>query len=263
MAAESNSIAGRTAREQSCCSAFYEQNWVRALAEDSFHPGGADLTRRTVNAMGLPATSALLDLGCGTGTTSLLVSREFDYVVTGVDGSAANIERAKGRPDSAGVCFELADAHSLPFRDGDFDGVVAECVFSLLTDKRAALTEMRRILKPGGRLGLTDMAIGNALPADMAETLAPWTCLSDAYEEEGYRSIFTDAGFDITEFADESDGLDTMLRSIKRKLLLAGAGVFLAGSVPLDLGTIRYWLDRFAAEVAKGNIRYLRFQLNA
>ena len=74
--------------------------------------------------------------------------------------------------------------------------------------------------------------------------------------------MFTDAGFDTTEFADESDGLDTMLRSIKRKLLLAGAGVFLAGCVPLDLRTIRYWLDRFAAEVAKGNIRYLRFQLN-
>jgi len=262
MAAESNSIADRTELAQSCCSAFYEQDWVRALAEESFHPGGADLTRRTVNAMNLPANSAVLDLGCGTGTTSILVDREFDYVVAGVDISAANIERAKGRPDSDGVCFEQANAHSLPFGDGDFDGVVAECVFSLLTDKPAALAEMRRILKPGGRLGLTDMAIGNALPADMAETIAPWTCLSDAYEEKGYRSMFTDAGFDITEFVDESDGLDATLRSIKRKLLLAGTGAFLAGAA-IDLGTIKYWLGRFAAEVANGTIRYLRFQLQA
>jgi predicted TPR repeat methyltransferase len=58
----------------SCCSTFYEQDWVRNLAEDIFHPGGADLTRRTIAAMDLPAHATVVDLGCGTGTTALMLA---------------------------------------------------------------------------------------------------------------------------------------------------------------------------------------------
>ena len=247
----------------SCCSAFYEQDWVRTLAEDSFHPGGAELTRRTVAAMALPANGKLLDLGCGTGTTALLIGREFDYAVTGIDTSAANIKRASERATSTSISFKLADAHSLSFENSRFDGIIAECVFSLLSDKPVALTELLRILKPGGRIGITDMAIQGALPGDLADAAAPWTCLADALDENGYRAMFTDAGFTVAEVVDESAGLDTLLRNIKRKLVLAGAGGILAGKMPLDLSTIRYWLDRFATEVDNGSIRYLRFQLTA
>jgi len=255
-------IAGDT-RARSCCSAFYEQDWVRALAEDSFHPGGADLTRRTVAAMALPAEGALLDVGCGTGRTALLVEREFGYRVIGIDASAANVERAAGRADSAGVSFELADAHTLPFDDREFDGLLAECVFSLLADKEVALNEFRRILRPGGRIGLTDMATGTGLPDDIADVAAPWTCLADALDESGYGRLFVNAGFTVETKADESAELVALLRNIKRKLLVAGAGGLLAGGAPIDLTTTRYWLDRIASEVEIGSIRYLRFQLVA
>jgi SAM-dependent methyltransferase len=213
--------------------------------------------------MNLPHNGTLLDIGCGTGTTALLVSREFDYRVTAVDASAANIERAAGRADSTSVSFELADAHTLPFEDCEFDGILAECVLSLLADKPVALTELRRVLKPGGRVGLTDMSVGGALPDDLVDVAAPWTCLRNAIDVDDYRTMFTDAGFSVTELADESAGLMHLMKSIKRKLLLAGAGGLLPGGVALDLVTIRYWLDRFATEVAKGNICYLRFQLHA
>ena len=247
----------------SCCSAFYEQDWVRAIAEDSFHPGGANLTRRTVESMQLPANARLLDLGCGTGTTALLVSREFEYQVTGVDLSAANIERARQRANSPGVCFETADARSLPFDDGAFDGILAECVFSLLADKPRGLAELRRVLAPGGRIGLTDMALGGVLPADVADVAAPWTCLSDALDEAAYRAMFSDAGFTVSEVTDESATLTTLLGNIKRKLLLVGAGGLLAGGASVDLATARHWLQRFNDEVANGTIRYLGFQLDS
>ena len=263
MTVEPETLARDAAATRTCCSAFYEQDWVRLLAEESFHPGGEELSRRTVAAMQLPASGALLDLGCGTGTTALLLSREFDSRITGIDASAANIERASARAGSAAVCFDLADAHTLPFEDSEFDGVLSECVFSLLADKQVALRELRRVLKPGGRIGLTDMAIGGALPDDLLEMAAPWTCLADAADEGGYRAMFAAAGFTITSVADESAGLVTLLGGIKRKLLLAGAGGVLGGGVALDLPTIRRWLDRFADEVDRGSIRYLRFQLTA
>ncbi|NNK33351.1 MAG: methyltransferase domain-containing protein, partial [Xanthomonadales bacterium] len=81
----------------SCCSTFYEQDWVRELAGDSFHPGGEALSRRTVEAMALPAGASMADLGCGTGTTALLLAGSYGLHVTGLDLSEANLERARTR----------------------------------------------------------------------------------------------------------------------------------------------------------------------
>ena len=99
-------------RSSSCCSTFYEQDWVRNLAEDIFHPGGEELTNRTVAAMNLPAGAAITDLGCGTGTTAMTLARHYDFRVSAVDISAANIERAIQRmvPGLATIRFCQADA---------------------------------------------------------------------------------------------------------------------------------------------------------
>ena len=250
----------------SCCSAFYEQDWVRLLAEDSFHPGGADLSARTVGAMALPPAARLLDLGCGTGSTALRLAREGDSTIDGVDLSAANIARAQAAADSSrAVRFVSADAHALPYTDGSFDGVLAECVFSLLADKAGALNELLRVLGPGGALGLTDMAVGGPLPEDIARVIAPWTCLADAMDEDAYAATFRAAGFALDAVADESAGLTALIRRLKLRLIALGTGGLLAGCValPVDVATVRHWLERFAAEVAGGTIRYLRFQLRA
>ncbi len=251
----------------SCCSTFYEQDWVRSLAEDIFHPGGEDLTRRTIAAMDLPAHATMADLGCGTGTTALMLARDFNLQVSGVDLSAANIERAIERTDtsSTGVRFIQADAQMLPFEENEFDGILAECSFSLFADQAAVLAEIKRVLKPGGRLAITDMAIGGPLPADIAEVLSPWTCLVDAMDRQTYAQGFAAAGFEVQVIADESSGLTNLIQLLKRKLLLLGIGGVLAGSsMPtFDLATIKYWLGRFQAEVEKGSIRYLRFNLRS
>ena len=86
-----------TLQSLSCCSAFYELDWVRLLAEDIFHPGGKELTNKTIAAMNLPAGAAIADLGCGTGTTAIMLERYYDFRVSAVDISAANIERAVQR----------------------------------------------------------------------------------------------------------------------------------------------------------------------
>ncbi|MCH8056655.1 MAG: class I SAM-dependent methyltransferase [Proteobacteria bacterium] len=258
-----------TAQSSSCCSAFYEQDWVRHLAEDIFHPGGEELTNRTVAAMNLPAGAAIADLGCGTGTTAIMLARYYDFVVSAVDISAANIERAVQRmgADQTTVRFYQADAHQLPFNDSELDGLIAECSFSLFSERETVLAEIRRVLKPGGKLAITDMATSGALPEDIAGVLAPWTCLADAVDQETYLEMFAAAGFKIQTMADESAGLISLVRMLKRKLLLLGAGVLVNGKAPafdlagFDLASIKFWLDRFATEVEKGSIRYLRFNL--
>lgn len=261
--------AQSTAQTSSCCSAFYEQDWVRHLAEDIFHPGGAELTNKTVAAMNLPPGAAIADLGCGTGTTAMMLARYYGFRVSAVDISAANIERAIQRmgADHAAVRFCQADARHLPFNDSELDGIIAECTFSLFTEQESVLSEIRRVLKPGGKLAITDMATRGALPEDIAGILAPWTCLADAVDEETYLEMFAAAGFEIQTMADESAGLISLVRKLKRKLLLLGAGALVKGTPPefdlpgFDLANIKFWLDRFETEVKRGSIRYLRFNL--
>ena len=252
----------------SCCSAFYEQDWVRHLAGDIFHPGGPELTKKTIAAMNLHPGAHIADLGCGTGTSALMLAGEPGLNISAIDLSADNIKRAQDRlltetkPPGI-VQFQQADAHELPFEDGQFDGVLAECTFSLFAHQETVLAEVKRVLKPSGQLGITDMAVGGPLPDDIASIVAPWTCLVDAVDQQAYAEKFAAAGFEIREFSDESAGLLSLIGLLKRKLLLMGVGGVLAGgSVPqFDIAEIKYWLDRLTSEVQNGSIRYLRFNL--
>lgn len=257
-----------SAQPVSCCSAFYEQDWVRHLAGDIFHPGGPDLTNKTIAAMNLHPGASIADLGCGTGTSALMLAGNLGLNISAIDLSADNIKRAQDRllnetEPSGSVRFQQADAHDLPFEDGEFDGVLAECTFSLFAHQEAVLAEVKRVLKPSGQLGVTDMAVGGPLPDDIASIVAPWTCLVDAVNQQAYADMFTTAGFEINEFSDESTGLLSLIGVLKRKLLLVGVGGVLAGgNVPqFDVAEIKYWLDRVTTEVEKGSIRYLRFNL--
>ncbi len=172
-------------------------------------------------------------------------------------------------PDHAKVGFCQADASQLPFNDSELDGIIAECTFSLFSEQETALAEIRRVLKPRGKLAITDMATRGAMPEDIAGVLAPWTCLADAVDEETYLEMFAAAGFKIQTMADESASLTGLVRMLKRKLLLLGAGALANGTAPdsgladFDLASIKFWLDRFETEVKNGSIRYLRFNLQS
>ena len=249
----------------SCCSAFYEQDWVRQLAADSFHPGGEELTRRAIAAMKLPQGAALADLGCGTGTTALMLAREGNLRISAVDLSASNIERADSRMKASGAMarFHQADAHHLPFSDQEMHGVLAECSFSLFARQRTVLSEVRRVLRPGGKLAVTDMAVNGQLPGDISTVIAPWTCLAESRDRASWTNLFAEAGFRIQAFADESEVLTGLVAQVKRKLLLLGTGVLLTGrpAPAIELASVKHWLNRFDELVQAGSIRYLRFNL--
>lgn len=107
----------------------------------------------------------VLDLGVGPGASALEVARvEPDRRHVGVDLSAAMVRRARARAASSGVRLSLVqgDAHALPLCDGAFDGATGHSILYLLPDPPRALAELRRVLRPGGRLALLEPRAGGA-----------------------------------------------------------------------------------------------------
>lgn len=251
-----------------CCTGFYENKWVRMLLDDNFHPGGEALTRRSVTGMALPAGAMIADLGCGTGSSALLIARENDFQVHGIDCGASNIERARQRQQESGIeatrlRFRQADMSELPFQNKELDAIIAECTFSLMADQPAVLSEFKRVLRPGGSLMISDMAIEGALPQDIEKVIAPWTCLVNAHDNAGYQALFEQGDFELVGSSDESAGLLSMISAIKRKLVLLGTGMAMGNlqGFEFDLATAKHWLQRMQNEVESGCIRYLGFHL--
>lgn len=109
----------------------------------------------------LQSADNVLDLGCGTGTLAIMVKRDAPHArVSGVDGDAAILERARSKAAAAGVEVELAHglADDLPYRDNSFDRVLSTLFFHHLTDaqKLRASREIARVLAPEGELHVAD-----------------------------------------------------------------------------------------------------------
>ncbi|MCL4442267.1 MAG: methyltransferase domain-containing protein [Firmicutes bacterium] len=145
-------------RIKCACTSFYEQDAVKYLLGESFHPGGVDLTHKLGLALGLKNSDTVLDVASGQGTSAVFLARTFGCSVTGVDLSKANIEVAEKNAADSGVSnvlFRAGDAEKLPASDQEFCAVVSECAFCTFPDKETASKEIYRVLKAGGKGGIT------------------------------------------------------------------------------------------------------------
>jgi ubiquinone/menaquinone biosynthesis C-methylase UbiE len=126
------------------------------------HPRFADMLREYLDAMAIDSARSVLDLGCGTGVAARAIAcrPSFSGRITGIDrsphliGAAARLAHEEGL--AAKVDFRIGDSHTLELRDAEFDAVVAHTLFSHLDDPRAVLTEIVRVLNPGGKVGIFD-----------------------------------------------------------------------------------------------------------
>jgi SAM-dependent methyltransferase len=103
-----------------------------------------------------PASGRLLDIGCGTGSLARAMATRWPArPVTGADIAAPYVEFARAQPKLENLDFEIADAARLPYVDATFAGAAAQLVLNFVPDPLAALSEMRRVTAPGGRLVAT------------------------------------------------------------------------------------------------------------
>lgn len=208
---------------KACCAAAYSSDLVALLLGDSYHPGGQSLTRRLAAAMELHTGQSVLDVASGRGTSALTIANQYDVAVVGVDLSAANVALSNGAARAAGlsdrVGFRLGDAEKLPVPDGSVDAVLCECALCTFPDKPAATREFARVLRPGGRVGITDVtAARDRLPPELT-TLGAWiACVADARPATEYVDILTKAGLQATEIEHHDDAIGRMIDQIEARL---------------------------------------------
>jgi len=235
---------------KACCAALYQTDYVRLLLGESFHPGGTELTKHLGRVLGLGPEDRALDVASGTGTSAFALADTFGCRVTGVDYGERNVAGASAAAHQ--LCdFRVGDAEQLPFEDGSFDAVISECAFCTFPSKDVAAREMLRVLKPGGRLGLTDLTMAGELPPGLDNLLAVVACIGDARSASEYRSILATAGFVDFSEQDQTSHLLRMVVDIKKKIDLAR----LAATIKkLDLGGLDLEAARSTALLARDAI---------
>lgn len=210
---------------KSCCAAAYSSDAAGLLLGDSYHPGGAALTRRLATLINLRPGQRVADIASGPGSTAQLLASEYGVTVDGVEFAEDSVQRARQstarRGLAASIRFHVGDAERIPLAGNIFDAVVTECAFCTFPDKPAAAAEFERILRPGGRLGLADVTVAEAGLPEGLQTLAAWVaCVADARSVDQYIKILGDAGLRTTHTEPHDDALVRMVDQIEARLHL-------------------------------------------
>lgn len=159
----------------------------------------------------------VVDLGSGGGLDVFLAAKKVGPTgkALGIDMTPDMVERANKAAEQAGltnVRFYLSEIESMPLESDSVDCVISNCVLNLVPDKSKAFAEIFRILKPGGRLAVSDIALKQPLPAELSENLLAYIgCISGAILIDDYRSelaaasfadiVIVDSGADLTAYA--------------------------------------------------------------
>jgi ubiquinone/menaquinone biosynthesis C-methylase UbiE/Ni2+-binding GTPase involved in maturation of urease and hydrogenase len=249
-----------TTDDATCCAAFYDRAEVRYLLGDSLHPGGVELTLRMAERLDLSEGQEVLDVACGRATSLRAIGEVWPVTGVGLDAGADPLGPVHdGARGSNGIELHRGDAHHIPFGDGRFDAVLCECALSTFHDQARALSEIRRVLRLGGRLALSDMVVEGDVPEELNDWVNVGTCLEGALTFSGYEDALQRAGFRIVEKWDASEGLHEMVKRIKRNLLglaLAKATGEFALDFTLDVKEGRALLRMAEQAVRAGVIAY-------
>lgn len=150
---------------------------------------------------GLREGEVVVDLGCGGGMDVFLAARKVGASgrVIGIDMTAEMLERARAGQQKLGLSnveFHQSTIDHMPLPDNSVDCVISNCVINLVPDKLAVFREILRVLKPGGRVALSDIALKQELPTEVKQSVEAYVgCISGAILIDEYRSLLEQAGF--------------------------------------------------------------------
>jgi arsenite methyltransferase len=160
----------------------------------------------------------VVDLGCGGGLDVFLAAAKIGPTgkAIGIDMTSEmltlarqNAAKGKNGQPITNVEFHQATIDNLPLPAGSVDCVISNCVINLAADKLAVFREIARVLKPGGRLAVSDIALKKPLPAEIGQDLMAYVgCIAGAIPIEEYRRHLIDAGFAAVEVLDTGADLN-------------------------------------------------------
>ncbi len=231
---ESGSLAESIAAQLSAAGIDLDSVTTGDLAAvDEFHIRGRDATIALAEAMGVEASTAVLDIGCGLGGAARTLAERFGCTVTGIDitpsfcAAAAELSRWTGLDDR--TSFRVGDACALPFDDDQFDATVTIHAAMNIADKPALYREARRVVRPGGRFGIYDVLAGEGGDVVFPVPWARDASISHLATPEDMRAMLDSAGFEVLDEVDSTDDSLAWFRSL-------AAGIAESGPPPVSFG---------------------------
>jgi arsenite methyltransferase len=159
----------------------------------------------------------VLDLGSGAGLDALLASKKVgpNGKVIGLDMTIEMIKKARENASKAGVNnveFKLGEMEDLPIEDESVDWIISNCVINLSPDKKRVFQEAFRVLKPDGRILVSDI-VAEGIPEKLRGYL--WSsCVGGALDEKSYLQTIREAGFEEVQIMDRLDYDQEMIRGL-------------------------------------------------
>jgi len=203
------SCCGNTDSAQSISRSIgYSEEELKAV------PEGANLGLGCGNPIALASLKegeTVLDLGSGAGFDCFLAARQVGSTgkVIGVDMTAEMLERAREnarKGDFGDVDFRLGEIENLPVGDNQVDIIISNCVINLSPNKKRVFQEAFRVLKPGGRLMVSDIVLLKDLPGEIKNSVAAYVgCVAGATTKKDYLETIRAAGFEETKVLGEDN----------------------------------------------------------
>jgi arsenite methyltransferase len=197
--------AGKAACTPGCCGAVPDASLKLGYSEDDLRavPEGANMGLGCGNPQAIAALrtgETVIDLGSGGGFDCFLAAKQVGKTghVIGVDMTVDMVTKARANAtklEAKNVEFRLGEIEHLPIADATADVILSNCVVNLSPDKEAVYREAFRVLKPGGRLAISDVVLTGALPAALAKE-AVAGCVSGAAAADTVRDLLLRAGFE-------------------------------------------------------------------
>jgi ubiquinone/menaquinone biosynthesis C-methylase UbiE len=235
------------ASKSSCCSSscdcgpqIYDQETLAGAPADA---AGISLGCGNPTALSsLKPGETVLDLGSGGGLDCFLAARQVgpSGQVIGVDMTPEMLARATAAAEKMGlhnVSFRQGYIEQLPVEDASVDVILSNCVVNLSPDKRRVLSEMKRVLKPGGRIAITDVVTRGPLQPKFGEDIHSWSaCVSGALPVESWAAGLLEEGF-------ETISIRPALNDLPLEAMPSGVpfSAAIQAFIPGDMGSTGYF----------------------
>ncbi|MBN1429532.1 MAG: arsenite methyltransferase [Anaerolineae bacterium] len=202
----------------SCAPTLYDDLLLKGLPADvtGLSLGCGD----PITIAGLKPGETVLDLGSGGGIDCFLAWRQVgpDGHIIGIDMTPAMLAKANANKEKLGatnVEFRQGQIETLPVESNCIDVVMSNCVINLSPDKPAVFREIARVLKPGGRMSISDIVTEGDFSPEMREQLDQWAeCVTGAIDVEQYTHLIREAGFVDIQVIDKVDAEDIIERRV-------------------------------------------------